>query len=392
MSSLSEKIIKPKLGLLELAKQLGNVSQACKVMGYSRDTFYRFQHLYETGGEEALQELSRRKPIEKNRVPIHVEQAVIDLAIANPALGQKRVSQALQEQGILISSSGVRSVWLRNDLESFKKRLKALEAKSAQDGILLTEEQLRCLEKAKDEKEAFGEIETEHPGYLGSQDTYYVGTMKGVGRIYQQTFVDTYSRIAFVKLYTEKTAITAADMLNDKVLPFFQEHGLSLLRVLTDRGTEYCGKVENHAFQLYLAVENIDHSKTKARSPQTNGMCERFHRTMKNEFYDIAFRKKLYHSLEELQADVDGWLQSYNELRPHSGRFCYGKTPLQTFKDAAHIAQAKTIENHFEKPIIRPLEDEIPSSEGVLAGRGTAPWLEINLEHNCNKARIKELE
>lgn len=393
MSSLSEKIIKPKLGLLELAKQLGNVSQACKVMGYSRDTFYRFQHLYETGGEEALQELSRRKPIEKNRVPLHVEQAVIDLAIANPALGQKRVSQALQEQGILISSSGVRSVWLRNDLESFKKRLKALEAKSAQDGILLTEEQLCCLEKAKDEKEAFGEIETEHPGYLGSQDTYYVGTMKGVGRIYQQTFVDTYSRVAMVKLYTEKTAITAADMLNDKVLPFFQEHHLSLLRVLTDRGTEYCGKVENHAFQLYLAVENIDHSKTRARSPQTNGMCERFHRTMKNEFYDIAFRKKLYHSLEELQADVDSWLQTYNELRPHSGRFCYGKTPLQTFKDAAHIALNKTLENHFEHPgIIRPREDEIPSLEGVSPERGTAPWLQTNLEHNYNKARMKELE
>ena len=392
MSSLSEKIIKPKLGLLELAKQLGNVSQACKVMGYSRDTFYRFQHLYETGGEEALQELSRRKPIEKNRVPSHVEQAVIDLAIANPALGQKRVSQELQKQGILISSSGVRSVWLRNDLESFKKRLKALEAKSAQDGILLTEEQLRCIEKAKDEKEACGEIETEHPGYLGSQDTYYVGTMKGVGRIYQQTFVDTYSRVAFAKLYTEKTAITAADMLNDKVLPYFQEQGLPLLRVLTDRGTEYCGKVENHAFQLYLAVENIDHSKTKARSPQTNGICERFHRTMKSEFYDIAFRKKLYHSLEELQADVDDWLQSYNELRPHSGRFCYGKTPRQTFKDAAHIAHAKIMENHFGENTNRPREDKIPSPEGSLAERGTAPWYETHLEHNYNKARIKELE
>jgi transposase InsO family protein len=393
MSSLSEKIIKPKLGLLELARQLGNVSQACKVMGYSRDTFYRFQHLYETGGEEALQELSRRKPIEKNRVPLHVEQAVIDLAIANPALGQKRVSQALQEQGILISSSGVRSVWLRNDLESFKKRLKALEAKSAQEGILLTEEQLHCLEKAKDEKEAFGEIETEHPGYLGSQDTYYVGTMKGVGRIYQQTFVDTYSRVALAKLYTEKTAITAADMLNDKVLPFFHGHNLTLLRVLTDRGTEYCGKVENHAFQLYLAVENIDHSKTKARSPQTNGMCERFHRTMKNEFYDIAFRKKLYHSLEQLQADVDSWLQTYNELRPHSGRFCYGKTPMQTFNDAAHIALNKMVENQFERPgISRPREDEIPSLEGVSDERGTASWLENNLEHNFNKTRIKQLE
>lgn len=380
MSSLSEKIIKPKLGLLELAKQLGNVSQACKVMGYSRDTFYRFQHLYEMGGDEALQDLSRRKPIEKNRVPSHIEEAVIAMAIADPALGQLRVSQALQKQGLLISSSGVRGVWLRNDLETFKKRLKALEAKSAQDGILLTEEQLRCLEKAKDEKEAVGEIETEHPGYLGSQDTYYVGTMKGVGRIYQQTFVDTYSRVAFAKLYTEKTAITSADMLNDKVLPWFEAQQIALLRILTDRGTEYCGKVDNHAFQLYLGIENIDHSKTKARSPQTNGICERFHRTMKNEFYDTAFRKKLYHSLDELQRDVDNWLKEYNELRPHSGRFCYGKTPMQTFKDSAHIAKNKLLENQFQCAE-RPREDKRPSQEGVLAERGTA----LRLEHLVEK-------
>ncbi|QGN79173.1 hypothetical protein Psal071_03322 (plasmid) [Piscirickettsia salmonis] len=190
MTSLSEKIIKPKLGVLELAKQLGNVSKACEVMGYSRDSFYRFKKLYETGGEEALQEISKKRPNVKNRVPEHIEQAVIDLAIENPALGQLRASNELLQRGVIVSSSGVRSVWLRNGLETFKKRLKALEAKSAQDGILLTEEQLQALEKAKQEKEAHGEIETEHPGYLGSQDTYYVGTMKGVGRIYQQTFVD----------------------------------------------------------------------------------------------------------------------------------------------------------------------------------------------------------
>ena len=239
MSSISQKIIKPKLGLLELAKQLGNVTQACKVMGYSRDTFYRYQELFENGGEEALQEISRKKPIEKNRVPDYIEDAVVSLAVENPALGQHRAANTLLQKGIIVSSSGVRSIWLRNGLETFKKRLKALEKKSAAEGILLTEEQLRCLEKAKLEKEAHGEIETEHPGYLGSQDTYFVGTMKGVGRIYQQTFIDTYSRVAFANLYTEKTAITAAHALNSDVLPWFQENDVPLLRVLTDRGTEY---------------------------------------------------------------------------------------------------------------------------------------------------------
>jgi Integrase core domain/Winged helix-turn helix len=353
MTTVSQKIIKPKLGLLELAKKLGNVSQACKVMGYSRDTFYRFQELYENGGEEALQEISRKKPNEKNRVADYIETAVVGLAIENPALGQQRASNELQKKGIIISAGGIRSVWLRHDLATFKRRLKALEAKSAQEGWVLTEEQLEALEKAKLEKEAHGEIETEHPGYLGSQDTYYVGNMKGVGRIYQQTFVDTYSRVAFVKLYTEKTAMTAAHMLNDCVLPWFQSEEVPLLRILTDRGTEYCGKVENHAYQLYLALEDIDHSKTKVRSPQTNGICERFHRTIKQEFYDIAFRKKIYTSIESLQSDVDEWLKKYNEFRPHSGRYCYGKTPMQTFLDAKHLAK-----EHQLNILYRNLEEE----------------------------------
>lgn len=343
MTNIEQKIIKPKLGVLELAKQLGSVSQACKTMGYSRDSFYRFKKLYENGGEEALREISKRKPIIKNRVPEHVERAVFALATENPALGQLRASQELLQQGIIVSSGGVRSIWLRNDLETLKKRLKALEARSAQEGILLTEGQIAALEKMKSQKEAHGEIETHHPGYLGAQDTYFVGTMKGVGRIYQQTFIDTYSRVAMAKLYLEKTAITAADMLNDRVIPFFHEQGLDLLRILTDRGTEYCGKIENHSYQLYLAMEDVDHSKTKANHPQTNGICERFHRTMKQEFYDIAFRKKIYASLDELQIDVDHWIAKYNETRPHSGKYCYGKTPMQTFREAKHLATEKTI-------------------------------------------------
>lgn len=337
------KLIKTKLGLLQLAQQLGNVSQACKIMGYSRDSFYRLKELYETGGDMALHEISRRKPIPKNRVEPAVEEAVVKIAFDQPAFGQVRASNELRKQGIFISPAGVRCVWQRHDLEVFSKRLKALEARVAQDGIILTEAQVIALERKREQREAHGEIETEHPGYLGSQDTYYVGNIKGVGRIYQQTFIDTYSRVAFATLYTSKHAITSADILNAKVLPFFEQHQIPLLRILTDRGTEYNGKPEHHEFELYLNLEGIEHSKTQVRHPQSNGICERLHRTMQEEFYAVAFRKKLYDNLELLQQDLDQWMDYYNTERPHSGRYCYGKTPMQTFEESLPLAKQKLL-------------------------------------------------
>lgn len=340
----SERIARGRLTMLELGEQLKNVSEACRMMGVSRQHFYEIKKVYEEGGLEALRAKSRRVPNIKNRVAPEIEELVLTTSMEYPAYGQVRVANELRKRGTEISPAGVRCIWVRHKLQTMRHRLKRLEDHSAKEGIILTEAQVVALEKAREKREqTLEEIETHHPGFLVAQDTFYVGYLKGVGRIYQQTVIDTYSAVAFAKLYTTKTPITAADTLNDRVLPFFEEQAVPVMRMLTDRGSEFCGRLDSHPYELFLELNDIEHTRTKARHPQTNGIAERFHKTMLTEFYQVTFRKKIYGSLEELQRDLDDWLVGYNQVRTHQGRRCQGRTPLETFLDGKAIVTEKML-------------------------------------------------
>lgn len=327
----SQYIIGRKLNIVELGETLGNISDACRKLGVSRQHYYDIKKAIQEDGLDGLMEKSRRSPRIGNRVPGDIEEAILAYSLEFPTHGQVRVSNELKKRSVYVSPGGIRSVWLRHGLEKKALRLKRLEQWAAENTNVLTEPQVQALERAKEEKEEHGEIETYHPGFLLGQDTYYVGYIKGVGKIYQQTGIDTFSNVGFAKLYHEKTAITAADFLNDKVLPFFDEHAMHLIRTLTDRGTEYCGTQENHPYQLFLYLSGIEHSRTRARRPQSNGCTERLNQTIQDEFYAVAFRKKLYRSLEEIQADLDAFMRHYNEERTNQGRHCQGRTPMETF-------------------------------------------------------------
>lgn len=327
----SQYIIRRKLHYVELAQTLGNISEASRKLGFSRQHYYDIKQALVEEGVEGLLEKARNKPRCGNRVGPEIEKAILDHSLGYPTHGQVRVANELRKKGLTVSPGGIRGVWLRHGLERKAQRLKRLEQWAAEQGGVLTESQVQALEQAKQEKEAQGEIETFHPGYLVGQDTFYVGWIKGVGRIYQQTGIDTYSNVGFAKLYLEKTAVSAADFLNDKVLPFFDEQGIRVLRVLTDRGTEYCGTLDQHPYQLFLHLNDMEHSKTKARHPQTNGITERLNQTLRDEFYQVAFRKRFYTSLEQIQEDLDAFMDDYNRQRTNQGRYCQGRTPMETF-------------------------------------------------------------
>jgi len=338
-------IISRKLNILELGSTLGNISEACRKLGVSRQHYYDIKQAIEEDGLDGLFEKSRSVPRIGNRVAPEIEERLLDYSLECPTHGQVRTSNELKKLGTHVSPGGVRSIWLRHSLQTKGLRLKRLEKWAADNAGILTESQVQALEEAKEERQAHGEIESHHPGYLLAQDTCYIGYIKGVGRLYQQTGIDTHANVGFAKLYLEKTSLTAADLMNDKVLPFYDEQGVNVLRVLTDRGREYCGRIETHHYELFLHLNGIEHTKTKPRSPQTNGCVERLNQIIQEEFYKVAFRRKLYGSLDEIQADLDTFMASYNNDRTNQGRYCKGRTPMQTFVDGLELYHKYVYEN-----------------------------------------------
>jgi transposase InsO family protein len=341
----AQYIINRKLNILELGQTLGNISEACRKLGVSRQHYYDIKQAIEEEGLQGLLEKSRKVPRIGNRVAPEIEQRVLDYSLQFPTHGQIRVANELKKDGIQISAGGIRSIWQRHDLGVKALRLTRLEKWAAENTEVLTESQVQALEVAKKEKETYGEVESPHPGFLLAQDTCYIGTIKGIGRIYQQTGIDTHCNVGFAKTYREKTALTAADLLNDKVLPFFDEHGIRVHRVLTDNGAELCGRKDSHPYELFLHLNDIEHTRTRVRRPQTNGAVERLNQTIQDEFYQVAFRKKLYHSIEEIQTDLDAFMNYYNTERTNQGRYCQGRTPFQTFLEGLELYQKHVYES-----------------------------------------------
>lgn len=328
-----KKVARRKLSLLELAADLGNVSKACRVMGYSRQQFYEIRRNFQTYGADGLiDRLPGARGPHPNRVAAEIETAILDHALAHPCHGPMRVAQELALRGIQVSSGGVRGVWQRHGLTTKHDRLLRLEKATAERKIQLSDEQVRLLERFSPE---FRErhIEAAHTGALVAVDTFFVGALKGVGKVYLQTAIDCHSRHAWARLYPNKLPVTAVQLMNNDVLPTFEAHGTTINAVLSDNGREFCGREDRHPYELFLQLEDIEHKRTRVNRPQSNGIVERLHRTLLDEHFRVEGRRTWFETIDEMQVVLDAYLVEYNTKRPHQGRGMSGRTPYKAFVD-----------------------------------------------------------
>lgn len=332
-TNVSTKAARRKLNLLELANELSNVSKACKIMGYSRQQFYEIRRNYQTFGSEGLiDRVSGATNPHPNRLPEELEKVILDYSLINPTHGSIRVAQQLNLKGHSVSSGGVRGVWTRTKLLTKHQRLLRLDQHLKEHPIELNENQIKLLEKFNPEYRD-RHIQADFTGDLVAMDTFMVGTLKGIGRVYLQTVIDCHSRYAWGILHTSKMPITAVQTLNNEVLPFFEDHNVPIKTILTDNGREYCGREDQHPFELFLQLEEIEHRTTKVRRPQSNGYVERLHRTLLDEHFRVAGRTNFYETVDEMEIDFQVYLKFYNNERSHQGRNMNGRTPYQVFQE-----------------------------------------------------------
>jgi transposase InsO family protein len=292
-------------------------------------------------------------------VSAEVEEKILDYALAKPSHGAQRVANELRLQGVTVSSSGVRGVWLRHDIETRYKRLMRLEAHARDDTFLLSAEQVKLLERHSTDFRC-RHVESSAPGELLNQDTFYWGTLKGVGKVYVQVVIDTFCSLGFAKVYNSKMPVTACDLLYERVLPFYDALGVPVKAILTDNGREFCGRPEAHPYELLLAVEDVEHRTTKVRSPRTNGFVERMNRTLLDECFRVAGRQTWYIGIDEIQRDLDVFMEHYNLERSHQGYRLKGRTPAQALREALGLAELPSLAFRNDQPTT---QEDLPATE-----------------------------
>lgn len=322
------KLAQSRLSVLDLARELGNVAEACRQRGLDRTSFYEWKRRFQTQGFEGLKDLP---PIHKSHpqtTPPETVERIMALALEHPAHGCNRIEAKLALEGARVSAITIQKILNDHGLGTRYDRWLALEAKNAEKVIEITAEQAAFLEKLNP---CFKErhVESAAPGELLSADTFFVGSLKGVGKVYLHAVVDTFGSYAFGFLHVSKQPEAAVAVLHNEVLPFYRHLGLPVGAVLTDNGREFCG-TERHPYELYLDLNGIDHRRTRVRTPRTNGFVERFNGTVLDEFFRVKLRETFYDSVEALQADLDAWLIHYNTERPHLGYRNMGKRPIET--------------------------------------------------------------
>jgi transposase InsO family protein len=323
-----EQLAHRRMTVLELAERLGNVSEACRRGGIDRTSFYDWKRRFQLHGLDGLKDLP---PVPKSHpmtTPPEVVDRLLALALEHPAYGCNRLEALLALEGRRVSAITIQKILNAKGLGSREQRWLALEAKTATEPTELSPEQIAFLEKLNP---CFRErhVESGAPGELLSADTFMVGALKGIGRVYLHAVVDTYGSYGFGFLHVSKQPAAAVAVLHNDVLPFYRELDLPVGAVLTDNGREFCG-TGRHPYELYLALNEIEHRTTRVGSPRTNGFVERFNGTVLQEFFRPTMHQKLYESVDSLQADLDAWLHHYNRERPHLGYRNQARRPWET--------------------------------------------------------------